>query len=175
MRQLQRTTQGCVIAFATITALFGLSFWVFVIYPRQQHLEWYRGVEDHILMLADRRPEGMAPSQWAYCLHWTWNLHTNYGGYEDWAKSDRGRFLEEFDRRLRGRVDLGTIDWIWDEYVEHTSGGRWYSKDYRPTIPENIRKWFTEQKESYDLQWWLGRQSRLPGRRKAGPKAKLPL
>jgi hypothetical protein len=83
--------------------------------------------------------------------------------------------LEEFDRRLRGRVDLGTIDCIWDEYVEHTSGGRRYSKEYRPTVPENIRKWFTEQKEIYDLQRWLDRLSRLPGRREPGPRAKLPL
>ena len=46
-----------------------------------------------------------------------------YGGYLDFSSSERDRFVAEFDRRLRGRVDPNTIDWIWDQYVEHSKGG----------------------------------------------------
>lgn len=157
------TVRRLLVAVAVIIVLIGLSSLSFVLISRHQHLSWYRNVEDHILRLADRRPEGVSPSRWAYCLHWTWNLHTNYGGYEYWDRSERTRFLGEFDRRLKGKVDLGTIDWIWDEYVEHTSGGRSYSQRYRPTDPENARAWFREG--SYDLQTWLDELSHLPARR----------
>ena len=44
-------------------------------------------------------------------------------GYLDFSSSERDRFVAEFDRRLRGRVEPNTIDWIWDQYVEHSKGG----------------------------------------------------
>ena len=167
MRQPGLTAwQRCLIAFGIVVALVGLAIWGLAIYPRHRHYEWYRGVEDRIVRLADKRPEGMTPGQWAYCLHWTWNLHTNCGGYEDWRNSgDRASFSAEFDRRLQAAVDLSTIDWIWDQYASRATGGRDYASLYRPTDPGNIRKWYEEEKESYDLEPWLDRLSRLPRRR----------
>jgi hypothetical protein len=141
--------------------LLALSLWLFVVRPHQQHLEWYRGVEDRIVRLADKRPEGVSPSRWAYCLHWTRQLHSNYGTYEFIKPREQVRFLREFDRRLRAKVDVDTIDWIWDEYAKQTAGGLRYSQHYRPTDPGNIRFWFTDQKESYNLQEWLDRLNRL--------------
>jgi hypothetical protein len=152
------------IGVAALGALLGLSFWLVIWRPHQQHLEWYRDIEEHIIRLADRRPEGVSPSRWAYCLSWTWQLHTNCGGYEYFDRSERTGFLAEFDRRLTGTVDLGTIDWIWDEYVEHSTCGRGYSRKYRPTDPGHLRDFLAGKLGHYDLQEWLDRMSHLPTR-----------
>jgi hypothetical protein len=134
----------------------------FVLFEVQRHRVWYRSVEERIIRLADKRPADVSPNQWAYYLYWTWNLHCNYGAIRWLPQEDQGRFLSEFDRRLSGKVDLTTIDWIWDEYVKHSPGSIHYSDRFRPTNPENIRAWFTEQTESYHLEEWLERLKRLP-------------
>jgi hypothetical protein len=71
--------------------------------------------------------------------------------------NERARFLAEFDRRLKGKVNLGTIDWIWDEYVQHSTGGRNYSRNYRPTDPDHLREFSTGNYGSFDLAEWLER------------------
>jgi hypothetical protein len=154
---VRRMTIGVV----AVGAFAGLAFWTFVLRPHMQHAQWYRDVEDRIVRLADKRPEGVSPSHWAYCLYSTWQLHSNFGGYTYFDRSERERFLAEFDRRLRGTVDLGTIDWIWDVYVEHSTGGRDYSRNYRPTDPEHLRDFLAGKLGDYDLQEWLDRLSRL--------------
>jgi len=45
------------------------------------------------------------------------------------------RFADELEERLKGDVDMATIDWMWEEYVEIAVNGQRYSDDYRPTGP----------------------------------------
>jgi hypothetical protein len=158
---LRITAQKIMDAAAVLFAALLFCFWFFLARPHQQHAEWYRNIEDHITMLADKRPEGVSPSQWAYTIHMTWNLHGNYGGFSYFDHNERARFLMEFDRRLKGRVDLGTIDWIWDEYVKHSTGGRHYSSNYRPTDPDHLREFSKGNYGSFELQEWLERLERL--------------
>jgi hypothetical protein len=48
-------------------------------------------------------------------------------------------FADELDRRLQGKVEMSTIDWIWDNFEEIGKNGRRYSEQYRPTTPERLR------------------------------------
>jgi hypothetical protein len=136
---------------------------IFALYLDQhrRHLAWYRLIEGRIARLAGERPEDLSPNRWAYCLHWTWNLHCNCGTFDQFDEDETRRFLEEFDRRLAGRVDLGTIDWIWDEYAEHSRCGRWYSTNFRPTDPDHVRGWFIGQERDYRLQYWIDLNGRI--------------
>jgi hypothetical protein len=161
---LRFAVQMTKIAVVGLGTLVVFSFWMFVLRPREQHSEWYHDIEDHIVMLADKRPDGVSPSQWAYCLSWTWQLHSNCGGYEYFDHSERARFLAEFDRRITETVNLGTIDWIWDEYVEHSRGGRHYSRRYRPSDPDHLRDFLAGKQGDFDLRWCLDRLGRLPTR-----------
>src|SRR5581483_12123880 len=108
-----------------------------------------------ILRLAAHRPEGVSPSEWAYYVHWTWNLHSNWGGYLSFDSKERDGFLAEFDRRLNEGIDVGSINWIWDQYVEHSTGGRHYSRNYRPTDAHVKCNYYEGQEGGYKLQWWL--------------------
>jgi len=149
---------GCLGLLAASALAFGMCVWLLVIRPQQQHMEWYRMVENRILTLATKRPADVSPKQWAFCLHWTWNLHTNAGNYNNFDRAASEEFLAEFDRRLNGKVDLRTIEWIWDQYVEHSQGGHRYSH-YRPTNPEMVRELSEAKPGEYDLQEWLYRAS----------------
>ena len=62
---------------------------------------------------------------------------------------------------LAGAVDLGTVDWIWDEYVEHSTCGRNYSRDHRPTDPANFPDFVADPAGDDALREWLDRLSRL--------------
>ncbi len=146
---------GCLIPATAALAFAG--FIVYTIVVHDHHSRWYREIDYRILRLAEKRPENVSPDRWAFCIHWTWQLHGNYGAYETFDRAERSRFLEEFDRRLNGRVDLGTIDWIWDQYVEHSTGGRRYSRNYRPTDPERLCEISEDTKGPSDLPWWLDR------------------
>jgi hypothetical protein len=155
------TVQNMMDAAALVFAVLLLCFWLFLVRPHQLHAEWYRDIEDHIVMLADKRPDGVSPSQWAYTIHMTWNLHCNYGGYSYFDHNERARFLADFDRRLKVKVDLSTIDWIWDEYVKHSTGGRHYSRNYRPTDPNHLQEFAAGNYGSFDLPGWLERLNHL--------------
>jgi hypothetical protein len=140
-----------------LAAIIGsiVSLYFFVLRPQQQHGAWYREVELCILRLAERRPENLEESQWASCIHWTWNLHANYGPPSFFDATARDQFLSEFDRRLASEVDLATIDWIWDQYSLHSTGGRNYSKNYRPTTAERLREAAENRFDEFDLGRWI--------------------
>jgi hypothetical protein len=172
------TTRLMRVAPVVLAAFLGFSYWRFQ-RSHERHDQWCRDIEDHIVMLADKRPEGVTAGQWAHCLSWTSQLHGNCGGYAYFDHSNRTEFLAEFDRRLAGPVDLGTIDWIWDEYVAHSTCGRDYARNHRPTDPERLRDASADNLGDDHLREWLDRLSRLPPRKigttpkaaRAAPKA----
>ncbi len=149
---------GLFVAISTLAASGGIYAWAL-----QSHRAWYRDVENRIVMLADRCPPGISHAQWAYCLHWTWNLHANYGTIGDWNPDDRVSFLNEFDQRLNSDVDLNSIAWIWDEYSQQSPGARHYDEVYRPTDEIHVRDFFTGQESNYNLNWLLERLIEVRG------------
>lgn len=72
---------------------------------------------------------------------WTLNAHSNCITFSpNIPQAERDRFLANLQERLRGPVELTTIDWIWDELVRLTSYGKTYSDNWRPTLPERLRE-----------------------------------
>ena len=142
------------LAYLLCAAAIGAPLWFYfsVFRPHQQHLKWYREVEGCIIRLADQQPDGLNQAQWAGCVFWTWQLHTNWGpAFREPAAS---RFLADFDRRLDGEVDLATIDWVWDQYDRGTPGGGRYSDRYRPTTPEKLKEAAESPHGEHALERW---------------------
>ena len=127
----------------------GFVVWWFALRPMQIHRDWYHKVEHRILKLSVKRPASVSEKDWAKCIHWTWNLHSNYG-HSYFRPDAHELFLAEFDHHLAERVDMKTIDWIWDQYLIHAPNSKSYAH-YRPTTSE-VRaalaseplEWFTE-------------------------------
>jgi hypothetical protein len=131
--------------------------WFGVFWPHLRHGRWYREIECLIVELAPRRPRDVTPRQWAYCLHHTWNLHTNYGNAVYWDACRAQEFKAEFRDRLRGEVRLDTIDWFWDAYVSAAPRAGNYLR-YRPTHPEHLKE--ADSQGEYDLAHWLAKRGR---------------
>ncbi|VTR93265.1 Uncharacterized protein OS=Rhodopirellula europaea SH398 GN=RESH_04568 PE=4 SV=1 [Gemmata massiliana] len=105
-----------------------------------RHREFCRAVDSELKTLANKCPPDVTRQQWRNVVGWTLN------DFRGWlAKSthirqeDRGRFLTELRDRLSGPVDLGTVDWLYDELERLTSrfGPPFF---WRPTTPERLRQ-----------------------------------
>lgn len=147
-RWLRRDT-----VFTSVLGVY-LSVYVVIVRPVEQRDQWYKDVEYRILRLAEKPPADLSGAQWASCIGWTWNLHTNWGPAPDFDAAERDRFLAEFEQRLEGERNLGTIDWIWDQYCRYTQGGKSYSKSFRPTTPESLKQAASNPQLNIDLEWY---------------------
>src|SRR5437899_2994506 len=80
-----------VIATIYVLGVGGAFGWV--VYKATVHNRWRRHVEQLILRLAPKRPTDVTPEQWAQCIHWTWNLHGNYGALGYFPEDQREPFV----------------------------------------------------------------------------------
>jgi hypothetical protein len=115
----------------------GVGFYFMELAPMQRQFQVRDRMSLTILSLAERRPPELTEDQWAYCILWTWNLHSNYSSFASYISTDD---LERIEKGLRERtkseVSLETIDWFWDEYTGANSKVANYDH-FRPTAPEN--------------------------------------
>jgi len=118
-----------------------LAVWNMTLRPIQEHRRVYRQIEVSLYDLANQRPEGVTKAQWSFVLGWTLQAHGNCCSALDWVDMEHMReFAKELRKRVdEGDVDMSTIDWIWDEYVQFSSMGETYSEKYRPTVPARFQ------------------------------------
>ena len=46
----------------------------------------------------------------------------------------------KLDEKLKNKIDMSTIDWIWDEISIISTIGQLYSDKYRPLTPERLKE-----------------------------------
>lgn len=118
-----------------------LLFWFRYVEPIRTHSSWYGRVRGDIMALTHRRPLEVSKGQWEFIVGWTINLHSNCGSIRSAVEPGwRDGFADELERRLSGPVTLADIEWLWDEYVRHTTYGPMYSERWRPTRAEEFRQ-----------------------------------
>jgi hypothetical protein len=87
--------------------------------------------------LAKKQPQGITAAEWHHFIRWTNNDVANGLASPTWvSRRDLVRFADELHRRVEGKVDINTIDWIWDEIARISKYGQSYSDQFRPTTPE---------------------------------------
>jgi hypothetical protein len=127
-----------------VLALFGIAsflVWLQVIAPVRSHLRWYDRVRTSLESLKSKRPPHVSRKEWAYVVGWTLNAHANCCSIREAVDPvEREAFADELDRKVAGKVDMGTIDWIWDEFGRISRIGSHYSEQFRPTVPERLRR-----------------------------------
>jgi hypothetical protein len=116
-------------------------FFVIWVVPPDSHGRWFFRVDKDLRSLAHMRPTGVSKGEWEWIFGWTLNLHGNCANVgQRFERGWRDGFAAELERRLRGPITPGDIDWIWDEYALHTPLGRRYSDRFRPTRAEGLQK-----------------------------------
>lgn len=130
----------------------GVALWWYKVEPIRRHLAFCREVKSELGTLAKKRPADITREQWQQIVAWTLNAHGNtLVATSRIPQDERERFVAELRRRLQGPVDLGTIDWIWDEFVRLALGwGPSYSEKWRPTSPEKLRE-FAESNTDWGI------------------------
>ena len=148
-----------------ILSIPGLALWHFKIRPHREGMRTDKQMQRAILQLATKCPADVSRERWAHCIGWTWQLHGNYGPYWHWDQDERQGFIEELEQRVNGPVDMATIDWIWNQYVEHADGGENY-EGYRPTRPESLAEVDSYGPAACDpLEDWIARYEAARRRR----------
>lgn len=120
-----------------VVALLALG-WFALVEPIRVHGEWHNRVRADIRQLACKQPADVPEGQWEFMVGWTWNMHCNCdftprSSTPEW----REEFATELERRLAEPMTVADIDWIWDEYADHTKYGQSYGR-YRPTRSEDL-------------------------------------
>jgi hypothetical protein len=101
--------------------------------------------------LAARRPPDMTEGQWMSAVYWTNRLRggcfSTRGatcGHTDGLQTkvdDMRRFQREFEQKVKGKVDMNLIFWIWDEYAKRISAGQRDEQNIEKTkMLEEIRR-----------------------------------
>jgi hypothetical protein len=120
--------------------------WYVVLRPMQIHSRAYYRLSESVQSLVHRRPAVVSKEEWSFIIAWTMNGIGNCCAVEQYLNRDEeshARFLtlpDRFDERLRGQVDLETIDWFWDELKAVSKHGPRYSDNWRPTTPDRLRE-----------------------------------
>lgn len=100
--------------------------------PAQQ----FGAIEKQLKSLSNRRPPELTPGQWESAVAWTLQLHGNSLPFSVDGPTMR-RFDQRLANKLRGKVNLETIHWIWDEYAAICPHGAAYQR-FRAVMMEEI-------------------------------------
>jgi hypothetical protein len=136
------------IAAVSIVALLSALVWFRSYLPFREHREFVRTTRAQLEGLAKRRPPNLTRKQWNNVVGWTIQGHGNtlgaampFPGRRSIPRKEMNDFEAELRRRLNGPVDLGTINWIWDEFERLVPEfGPEYSRNYRPTTPDKLKE-----------------------------------
>ena len=114
-----------------------VAFLVFIFIVVAGGWYFYKATEPHrrseavwalIVSLKDRRPPKITRGQWGSAVAWTRNLHANSLLMFEADGPTIAAFEQRLRKRLEGRIDMRTIDWIWDEYASLCPHGDRYQR-----------------------------------------------
>ncbi len=108
------------------------------LYQFRQHRHILERIEDALVELENKYPDGVPPKHWDNAMAWTWNAKANCLQVPDFMFDENDsqkqfvRFADELEQRANGQIGPETIDWIWDEIVRLSKIGKTYSDKWRP-------------------------------------------
>jgi hypothetical protein len=116
-----------------VILLAGASVWIGLkAIPMKQYSQRSFRIHEKIMALRDRRPASVSPQVWEECVGWIVTAQGNICfSEEDASYRAMARFEEQLDEKLKGDVDLGTIEWIGDRLAETGPRGQQYIANWR--------------------------------------------
>ena len=123
------------------------------IWGLHRHRRTVERIEDVLVSLEDRYPDGVPQKKWDNAVAWTWNAIGNCLAMSEYLTDGKNseqqfaRFADELEQRAQGRVGPETIDWIWDEIERLSKNGKSYSERWRPVHGGRLK----ESRGDFDL------------------------
>ena len=108
----------------------------------QRQLDYYReqrAAFELVRQLRDRRPPDVNANTWEYATGWAITASCNVCcSSEGVTLEELKRFRADLEERLRGPVDLATVDWIWERLGRTGPHGRKYQQQFEPQYRESL-------------------------------------
>jgi hypothetical protein len=107
----------------------------FCVVPVARQSEWsrlYQGMDRTIQSLQPSDPSTVNPAAWACARAATLTAYCNVcASIEQMPTAEMIRLLDDLDRKLKAKVDLDTLDWIWGRLGETGPFGEEYAESRR--------------------------------------------
>lgn len=114
--------------FATLLVALFFAFASWLQHSIVGRTQYSRRIETHIESMAGRCPNDLTAAQWRTMVDWTRNLHANSLLPFQTNLREIREFETRIGDRLKGSIDAGTIEWLWDQYAEVCQGGADYQR-----------------------------------------------
>jgi len=125
---------GALVAVAMTAVLLG-----FCIVPVGRHLEWTRlkqQMDSSIRYMQPSQPNSISPDVWECAHNWVVTAYGNICIIEGTSKPEMYRLRDDLQKKLNGRIDLGTLNWIWNRLGESGQHGKRYTERFGPSFRE---------------------------------------
>jgi hypothetical protein len=123
----------------TIVALLALPM-AFCLVPVGRLTEWrrvHKRLDDKIRYLKPSDPSGVDPAVWDNALGATITAYGNVCFSTGHVSiPEMYRLQDDLDAKLKGKVDLDTLIWIWERLGETGPAGKDYAREKRPLLDQ---------------------------------------
>jgi hypothetical protein len=123
----------------TIVALLSVPM-VFCLVPVGREAEWrhvHREIDDRIRYLEPSDPSSVDPTVWETARGATITAYGNVCfSTSHVSMAEMYRLRRDLDAKLKGKVDLDTLIWIWERLGDTGPTGKSYSREKRPLLDQ---------------------------------------
>jgi hypothetical protein len=130
-----------IVSFAIICIL--IFMWIWYDYkiakPLRESFQIMYNINDTIKSLEYKYPPDITHDQWNVAVMWTYELSGHSLLFRSKMK-DLRRFQNELDERVKGKVDMNLIFWIWDEHAMIAPLGQWYKQKYQKDMLDEMHE-----------------------------------
>jgi hypothetical protein len=139
-----------IVIFTIISMIILLCYWLDYTLFKPQRIGEH--IHKSIYSLITKCPPNMNEDEWEAAVGWTYQLSGNSSLIVNVNASDLGRFQRELDERIKVKVDMNLILWIWDEHAKLTPCGKNYKQNYQKRMLDEMQqaakgnpqnRWFT--------------------------------
>lgn len=110
----------------------------FLIVPFGRQMEWSnleRRMDSSIRYLQPSAPNSINPCTWDCAHTWVINAYCNICfSTEHTSTAEMYRLRDDLEGKLHGRIDLGTLKWIWHRLSETGPHGKRYTEEFEPSF-----------------------------------------
>ena len=94
---------------------------------------------DLIASMDSRRPSTVSPREWEVVHFWIGVAFANVCFSPDHVSlAELKRFNNDLDSKLQGKVDLNTVDWIWERLASTGPQGAGYVERFMPQYRDEL-------------------------------------
>lgn len=133
--------RNIVIIAVALTAMIALTPLGLRIYNIKKFNYYTDRIEKAIEQMAQKWPQQVKRETWDEACNWLLTANANICFSPEHVPMDKVILLsEKFESKVAGPVNLGTVEWMWDEFAAASPYGAEYADWYRAVYLEYLKR-----------------------------------